>query len=385
MPALLPCPAPLRVLRTAPLAVVALLTACTTTTTYPDAGPTVPSGITFEDIGTPCTCNLVAAGGSVSCDRNPTNSCARSALTCVISLVGPAFSNAGNALWEGVLFSRAVPNAVDQDGGAVAQVEGECTLRAPPGVTLACPSGTVVLALSDGSTVCKRQCFNDTECGRSGWVCDTPLLDRNGLDMAEPAQEVPLNLKLCRPACEADFPHCNRSTPCTMGRPGCQRSALTPGAPVNLGLYVGDRNGGRTCNRVNGHCETTAARTPGTPVGSPCQSHENCDFDHLCVSDGIYSDNPTGIGFCTYANCNPFAAADMDGCPGPLGANKCQVAFEMGMCFANCANGTLCGNPGQKCSQPDPYRILNLDPTTGGPRGWSQQQCVDCNLTGVCP
>lgn len=366
-----------------------LLTACETTTTGGTDGgvTTVPAGITYEDIGSPCQCTVVpdpTSASGFSCAPNPTNTCAKSALTCVVGTPDERLTNAGNALWETPLFSRGT----QVDGGTV--IEGECTLVGTDVFPTACPMGAVAVQLSNGLTVCKRTCFTDAECGRPGWVCDRPFLDRRGLQVANPS-EIPANIQVCRPACNADFPDCLRSTACVNGEAGCYRSWTTRTAPAQWGIYVGDRNGGRSCNRTTGHCDATVeprrgAGIPAAAVGADCGSNADCNTNNLCVSDYAYSANPQGRGFCTFANCNPFPAQGVaDGCGGEQGSGlTCENAFEMGMCFLDCRQGTLCSG-GQKCSTPNMDLILNYNAQTGAIQPWRQTQCVECELTGVCP
>lgn len=343
-----------------------------------DAGTSVIPGLAYADIGTLCSCDLVVdnATGLQRCASNPTNTCPKAGMTCVIATPDANANNAGNGLWEGPLFSVG-----RMAGTGSVVVEGECTILGTPARPPACPTGTVGITVSSGATICKRTCQSDQECGRADWVCDTPLLDRNGIDM-DPAAERGLDLKLCRPRCVSDFPDCNRSTPCTMGRPGCYRSALTRNAPGDLGIYVGDRNGARVCHE-SGHCQAVAGRNPLAGVGSPCASHADCAVNFLCVSGPAYG-APDGLGFCTYADCDPNAAAGQVGACVP--GLTCERAFEMGMCFPDCASGTICnGGAGQMCGQAAPAMIYNYDPATGAPVGWKQNQCVDCALTGMCP
>ncbi|MBI5493429.1 MAG: hypothetical protein HY904_00275 [Deltaproteobacteria bacterium] len=350
--------------------------ACTTTTSEPDAGTGIPSGIAYADIGSPCQCDL--SDGTGACARNPTNTCAKSALTCVIFTPDETTNNAGNPWWEAPLFSRIT----SPDGGFV--IEGECTLTAPRELQLFCPTGTVAVQLSTGMQACKRMCVSDQECSRSGWVCDQPLLDRVGIDRLAIPTERGFDIDLCRPACSGGFPDCLRSTPCTMGRPGCFRSAYTRNAPMDLGIYVGDRNGGRVCNAQTGHCDVTALRNEINRVGGACASNEDCPTDHLCITDNAYANPPVGAGFCTYADCDPNAQPGAAGSCNPALGITCERAFEHGMCFPDCRGGTLC-DVGQKCSMPDMFIAGNLNPNTGQPLGWKQNQCVDCGLTGVCP
>jgi hypothetical protein len=354
------------------------LTSCTGGTYTLDAGAS-GSGYAFADIGTVCKCETETdpVTGGLRCIQNPTNTCTKSGMTCVLATPEAAFSNAGNPLWEAPLFYRAEM----QDGGFPV-FEGECTLTASVTQALLCPLGTVALALSSGLQVCKRTCLGDSDCGRDAWVCDQPRLDQAGIDSLSPAQEIPSAVRLCRPACSADFPDCNRSTTCTIGKAGCQRSAFTRNAPTTLGIYIGDRNGARVCNGVTGHCEDIASRGSGY-VGDRCTGHADCQAQFLCVSDTAYADVTDGYGFCTYADCNPSAAANTAGaCVAGL---TCEYAFEMGMCFPDCQGGTLCSGQGQKCAVPDMGRIANYDSTTGAQGTWKQVQCVDCDTTGVCP
>jgi hypothetical protein len=294
------------------LFLLALFTqACDTTTGGgADGGSSgVPFGITYEDIGTLCTCTVVpdpTSASGFSCAPNPTNTCPKSALTCVVGTPDDRLSNAGNALWETPLFARGT----SVDGGTV--IEGECSLVGTDIFPAACPRGTVSVQLSSGMTTCKRQCLTDAECGRPGWVCDAPFLARSGLQQ-NPPRELPLDLKVCRPACNADFPDCLRSTACVNGEPGCYRSWTTRGAPPQWGIYVGDRNGGRSCNLTTGHCEATVeprrgAGIPAAAVGADCGSNADCNTNNLCISDYAYSATPQGCGFCTFANCNPYPA-----------------------------------------------------------------------------
>ncbi|MEW5854913.1 MAG: hypothetical protein AB2A00_39415, partial [Myxococcota bacterium] len=376
-----PTPAPL-----APIALMAALAlGCTDGGSYTvkkDAGPDVPAGITYDDIGTPCTCEIVfdEASGTNRCARNPTNTCAKSALTCVIATPDPATHNAGNELWEAPLFYRQTTTA---DGGVA--TEGECTLLAPPGFALGCPRGTSAILLSTGVTVCKRQCQADQECGRPDWVCDQPLMDRNVIDSAPPGTpEQPLNLRLCRPACQADFPDCNRTTPCTLGRPGCVRSPSSRNAPEGLGIYIGDRTGTRVCNRTTGHCDARTGADSQAPVGKQCTSHNDCNVNNICISDTAYANVPDGVGFCTFAGCDPAQAPGQDGC-GDGVSLLCEPAYDMGLCWVNCSGGTICAAPGTKCGVPEMWRVANFDPISGQPGVWDSNHCIDCDLTGVCP
>jgi hypothetical protein len=355
-----------------------VLSACTEGTYTRDGGASssgVPSGITFQDIGTPCTCEVNLA--TLGCSRAPVNSCAKSALNCVI-VTYDSFANAGNPLWEATMFSRGRV----ADGGVV--IDGECTLTGNVFQLPSCPQGTMPITLSNGLVACKRICQSDQDCGRTGWVCDAPLLNRNGIDVSFPPVEAPLDLKICKPACVTDFPDCLRTTPCNLGRPGCFKSPLVNG-PQGLGIYVGDRNGGRACSPTTGKCEPTTARNDLAVLGAACSGNVDCPSQHLCVSDVAYADNPSGSGFCTYADCDPLAAAGAVGaCVQGL---TCEYAFEHGMCFPDCAGGTLCGL-GQVCGTADPARVVNYDPVTGYPRAWKGNHCIDCRMstnTGMCP
>ena len=198
------------------LPLVFAFVACTTSTGGSSSGSSGVGGITYQDIGTPCTCEVVQGASGFTCAVNPTNTCAKTSLTCVMAAPDPGFANAGHALYEYHLTTRQTNNA---DGGIT--MEGECTLLAGPTQALICPAGTFPLQLTNGTKICKRQCQSDQECNRPGWVCDAPLLNRDGIDTGTIPSEVPLNLKLCKPGCVADFPDCLRVTPCTLGRPGC--------------------------------------------------------------------------------------------------------------------------------------------------------------------
>ena len=368
-----------RVARLLPLCLAtALSLGCSEGTYTVDGGASssgVPSDVTFQDIGTPCTCVVNPANNT--CTGAPVNTCGKSSLACVI-VTYDAFSNAGNPLWEATMFSRGKV----ADGGMV--IEGECTLTGNTTYLPACPQGTVAIALSSGLTACKRTCQSDQDCGRTGWVCDTPLLDRNGIDVSWPPVEAPLNLKICKPACLTDFPDCLRTTTCSLGRPGCYKSPLVAG-PEGLGIYVGDRNGGRSCSATTGKCEATPSRNDLAIMGAACTGNAQCPTQHLRISDMAYADQPTGSGFCTYADCNPLAAAgEVGACVAGL---TCEYAFESGMCFPDCAGGTMCGM-GQVCGQADANRIVNYDPVTGVPRNWKGNHCVDCRMstnTSMCP
>lgn len=359
--------------------ILASFLGCTTTSDSSDAGLTTgPGGFTIQDIGSRCVCELVSnpISGATECKQAPTNSC-KTGMVCVVDTpAANVVPNAGNPLFEAPLFRRAVSS----DGGFL--IEGECTLTYAQPLANSCPTGSRLLLLSSGLYVCKRTCQADAECGRAGYVCDAPLLSRDAIDLANPPSETPLALNFCRPACQADFPDCNRSTTCTMGAPGCQRSAFTRNAPQDLGIYIGDRNGARVCNTTTGHCEGVASRAGGF-VGDPCASHADCQPNFLCVSDNAYSQAPDGVGFCTYANCNPAAADGESGsCVQGL---TCEWAFDMGMCFPNCTGGTLCSRIGTKCAIPDPGLMASFDPASGAAVSFKAARCVDCDTTGVCP
>lgn len=362
-------------------AFVLVTPACVGSTGY-DAGPEFPGGVTVLDIGTPCFCELNESG--TACKTAPTNTCGKTALTCVIhNTPNGNFNNAGNALWEAPLFRRFTST---RDGGPL--VEGECSLVwDPTDFNRGCPGGSVLVQVSSGQLICKRTCQSDGECGRPDWVCDQALLDRDAIDTQQGVpQEIPLGIKICRPPCQADFTDCNRSTPCTLdGRGFCQRSGLTPAAPQELGIYIGGRNGARTCNLTTGKCQDRQFVTNNNSLGGPCNTHDDCPQDMMCISDFLYADPQfiDGVGFCGVAGCVPGAAAGQPGsCVQGL---TCQWAFEMGMCFPDCAGGTICAGQGQKCAIPDPARMWSYLPQGGQVATFSKPQCVDCDTTGVCP
>jgi len=357
-----------------PLVLSALFAmACTDGTYVPDAGPGLPP---VTDIGTPCYCELDEAG--TACKQAPTNTC-KSGMTCVIhGTPNGTFNNAGNILWESPLFRR---NSTTPDGGA--QIEGECTLVfQPTDFNRRCPDGASLVVLSSGHYVCKRTCESDAQCGRSGWVCDAPFLNVDALS-ANPPQELPLDAKICRPACEQDFPDCNRSTWCRFSntQPGvCQRSGLTPGAPADYGIYIGDRFGTRTCNQTTGKCQDTAFRTPNNGVGGQCVTNEDCMDGLLCVGDNLYASVPDGIGFCAMPGCTIGVAAPNPGsCPQGL---SCEWAFEMTMCFPDCQGGTVCGGAGQVCDRPLEQLAWSYV-ANGALASFAAARCVDCDITAT--
>lgn len=359
------------------MSVAALISGCPDNTFDPkDAGPTGPgSDLTDKDIGTPCYCELEQG----HCKRNPTNSCPKSGMVCLIATPDPNHSNAGNALWEAPMFSVG---RVTTDGGVV--YEGECTIVTSIDYMPPCPLGTVAVSLSTGINVCKRSCESDQECERDNWVCDQPLLDQASLH-TPPVVERGLALNLCRPACVADFPDCLRSTACLMDTDqGCFRSPGQASAThPNVGIYVGDRNGARTCAST-GHCVPTTQRSATAVLGSQCHSAAECPVNYLCVSDQAYSNNPDGLGFCTWADCNPFPQQGQGyGCPQAVG-QTCEVTFELPMCFSDCTGAGVCGMPGQMCLVADQAKIYNTT-STGQPIGWKGQHCLDCDLANMCP
>lgn len=328
------------------LLVSLLLSACPpdtggTFTRKDGGGNIVPEGITFADIGTKCTYDPTQP------NVNPTNTCAKAGLTCLISTSDGAYSQFGNFVYEAIpLFARPMPDGHD---------EGICTLVAWPGELLACPAGTAAVKLSTGQSFCMRACGSSSECNREGYVCDAPFMNSASFDPNSGAV-VPLAQKFCVPACQTDLPYCTRSF-------------LRPGDEA---LDIRDLNGDRQCDTNTGLCQDVTTRG-GKFVGDICTHSDECGENLICIG-GMLFGAPENYGFCAQ-QCNPAGtSAEETGCAPGL---SCEYFLDVGYCFPDCT-ANVCGGENQVCQAADPS-LAGLRPG----QDWRGPHCIPCELSSL--
>lgn len=307
-------------------------------------GGIVPDGITAADIGTICTYDPTRPS------VNPTNTCAKPGLTCLIDTSDGAYSQYGNFVYEAIpLFARPMPDGHD---------EGICTLVAQAGQILACPAGTAAVTLSTGQSFCLRACSSSSECNREGYVCDAPFMNGASFDPQTGAVS-PLAQKFCVPACATDLPYCTRS----FLRPDGQGGNL---------LDIRDLNGDRQCEPTTGLCQDVTSRG-GKFVGDLCTHSDECGENLICIG-GMLFGAPDEYGFCAQ-QCNPFGTtSEQTGCAPGL---SCEFFLDVGYCFPDC-NNNVCGGENQVCQV--------ADANTAGLRegqDWRAPHCIPCEMSSL--
>ncbi len=320
------------------------------TFTREDAG-TGPGVIySYEDIGAPCNYDPARP------TYNPTNTCQKAGLTCVIASSDGMYREFGHFLYEAIpLFTRLMPDGKD---------EGICTLVSQPGHPLpACPGSTVAVQLSSGQAICMKLCTSSAECNRDGYVCDYKFMDSSTYNY-ETGDVAPLPIKLCAPACTTDLPYCTRTFLLPDGQGGDM-----------LLVNSSDLAGYRECQPLTGLCEDVVVRGGGF-VGDQCEHSSACRDGMLCIGGPLYG-APVEHGFCAN-QCNP--AAEGQNPPQPTGCQPgqgCEFFLDIGYCFPDCVNN-VCGGMNQVCAYADPG-------AAGLREGqeWLLPRCIPCELSSL--
>lgn len=301
--------------------------------------------ITAADIGVECTYET----GS---DLNPTNTCEKTGLTCMITTsdglyypfrAGVSASNLAQPLWEDqttVYFADGTES-------------GQCTLVGTWAEPPTCPSGTVIKFFQGNVAACLRTCGVASDCPRS----EIDVCDRRYLDLVEPTTGLISTAATCVRACYWDVPDCVRS-----GYLVTQADA-TQGA---FYLFTDDWIGGSVCDRSSGICGISGDGASGP--GQECENTSDCSGDLVCVQENLLNiPEEEGGGFCALS-CQPNDQNPLDPCPTGY---ACQAGFELGhspflvkdaagvdnqlggFCFADCQSnpnacstlsGTSCGS-----------------------------------------
>jgi len=297
-----------------------------------------PPALTWQDIGTVCTYDPTRPSD------NPTNTCARTGLICVIASSDGLYSNFGSLLYEAIpLYTRFL---ADQD-------EGICTLVSGPGAAPpACPVGTFVVPLSSGYQICMRGCEITADCGREGYVCDYRLMN-GGTYNPNTGAVSPVAVPMCVPACYTDMPY-------------CLRSFIYQG---NLVVYDTDLFGGRECDTSNGLCVDVVTRE-GRYVGDRCSHSSQCSAGDICISGALYG-APDDHGFCAHY-CDPTGQNTALKCQ--LG-QSCEFFLSVGYCFPDCVSN-LCAGDGQQCAKADENKA-------GLTQAWANPHCIQCELSSL--
>ncbi|MBN2359868.1 MAG: hypothetical protein JXR83_10470 [Deltaproteobacteria bacterium] len=314
--------------------------------TRPDSGG-VPSGITWQDIGTACTYDPLSG-------NNPTNTCGRTGLVCVIATSDGAIGGYGTFMYEAIpLYTRFLAT----------EDEGICTLVSAPGMPPpACPAGTYAVMLSSGHHICMRGCDTSEDCGRDGYVCDYRLMNGSTYNSSTGAVQ-PLAVRMCVPACLSDVPYCLRTfiDPDYVGQDGSRL----------LYVYDGDLFGARECDPVTGLCYDVTTRG-AKYVGDRCTHTSECAAPNICISGLLYG-APEEHGFCA-RYCDPSGQSQQLTCEYGQG---CEYFLGVGYCFPNC-NNNLCAGEGQQCQYADPNKA-----GIGPGQEWRDKHCIQCELSNL--
>lgn len=315
--------------------------------TRKDAGGTIiPADLSYLDIGTRCTYDPTHP------DINPTNTCAKAGLTCVIDTSDGVYQQYGHFIYEAIpLFARPMPDGHD---------EGICTLVAQPGQLLTCPAGTAAVKLSTGQSICMRACGSSSDCDREGYVCDQPFMNASTYDPNTGAV-APLAQKFCVPACTTDLPY-------------CMRSFMLPDANGNDMLLISsyDLAGYRMCEPLTGLCGDVTTRG-GKFIGDQCTHSDECGDNLLCIGGLLYG-APEDYGFCAQ-QCNPAGTtAETTGCAPGL---SCEFFLDVAYCFPDCINN-VCGGANQVCAYADPNAAGLRDG-----QEWRAAHCIPCELSSL--
>lgn len=247
------------------------------------------NAITAADIGTRCVYDPAVG-------TNPTNTCGKNGLTCLITTRDFAYAPYGSgdprnfalSVWEDQ-FTVYNPDGTD---------EGYCTIVGDVGQIPICPAGTAPKALSPTMVACLGFCDDALDCGRPGYVCDSRFFgDFEGT--------------FCSRACTADVPDCVRS--------GWQvRPPATVGA---VHLASEDFTGSSVCNVNTGVCELATVAGTSDP-GEPCIDTNDCVPGLTCFAGPVIDEELLTPGVCMLP-CKP-TSQPVNGCPSGY---VCQAGF----------------------------------------------------------